>query len=233
MADYKVVNTEGDAKTSKGSILGFLTAILYFAPAKSADGVHDMCPFKSAQCEMACLNSAGRAGIFPSIQRGRVRKTLWYLQDRASFVEALRWDMRKLMRKAAVREMKPACRLNGTSDQPQLARQMAREFPEIQFYDYTKIPAPWKRTLPNYHLTFSFSGENLADCMAALQHGINVAVVFPTAEFPAEWNGYPVVNGDKNDLRFMDPKGVVVGLKAKGDAKKLAVGGFVQIGKAV
>lgn len=124
--------------------------------------------------------------------------------------------------------MRPAVRINGTSDQPQLALEMAREFPEVQFYDYTKIPAPWKRTLPNYHLTFSFSGENLADCMAALEHGINVAVVFPTANFPKTWNGYPVINGDKNDLRFLDPNNVVVGLKAKGDAKKLAVGGFVQ-----
>lgn len=66
--------------------------------------------------------------------------------------------------------------------------------------------------------------------MQALEHGINVAVVFPTRNFPATWNGYPVVNGDANDLRFLDPKTVVVGLKAKGDAKKLDVGQFVQIG---
>lgn len=232
MAKYKVLNVEGDAKTSKGSPWGILTAILYFAPAKQADGVHDMCPFRSAECSNACLNSAGRAGLFPSIIRARVRKTLWYLQHRASFLQALRKDIKKLIAAAAVREMTPACRINGTSDQPQLARQIAREFPEVQFYDYTKVPGPWKRTLPNYHLTFSFSGENLEACMDALKHGINVAVVFPTRNFPETWNGYRVVNGDINDLRFMDPKGIVVGLKAKGAAKKLDVGGFVQIGNA-
>lgn len=230
MAKYKLIDTERDAKTSKGSIFGILTAILYLAPAKQADGVHDMCPFRSKQCTRACLYSAGRARLFATIFAARIRKTLWYLKNRESFLEALRSDLCKLIKAAAERGMRPACRLNGTSDQPQLALQMAREFPMIQFYDYTKVPAPWKRTLPNYHLTFSFSGENLPACMDALAHGINVAVVFPTANFPTSWNGYPVVNGDKNDLRFMDPIGVVVGLKAKGDAKKLAVGGFVQSG---
>ena len=230
MAQYKVLGTESDSKTKKGSLLGWLTAILYFAPAKEADGIHDMCPMRSDQCTMACLNGSGLAGVFPSIKRARVQKTLWYLRDRIGFMNALRKDLWKLIAAAAAREMKPACRLNGTSDQPQLAMQMAREFPMIQFYDYTKIPAPWKRTLSNYHLTFSFSGDNLKDCMEALAHGINVAVVFPTANFPTTWHGFPVVNGDANDSRFLDPKNVVVGLKAKGDAKKLEVGGFVQSG---
>lgn len=125
MAKYKILNVEGDAKTSKGSAWGILTAIVYFAPAKQADGVHDMCPFRSKQCTKVCLNSSGRAGIFPSIQRARVNKTLWYLSDRAGFVEALRSDIRKLIKAAAAREMQPACRINGTSDQPQLALQMA------------------------------------------------------------------------------------------------------------
>jgi hypothetical protein len=68
--------------------------------------------------------------------------------------------------------------------------------------------------------------------MESLKHGVNVAVVFPSADFPATWQGYQVIDGDVNDLRFRDPRGVIVGLKAKGDARKLAVGGFVQIAKA-
>ncbi len=106
---------------------------------------------------------------------------------------------------------------------------MAHEFPTVQFYDYTKIPRPWRRTLPNYHLTFSFSGANLTDALSALQHGINVAVVFQR-QLPSTWNGYPVINGDESDLRFIDAKGVIVGLKAKGTARTMAAGGFVQIG---
>jgi hypothetical protein len=172
------------------------------------------------------------AGVFPSIKAARITKTMMYLNDRAAFLTALRADIERLIRMATEREMIPAVRLNGTSDQPQLAREMALAFPEVQFYDYTKVPAPWKRTLPNYHLTFSFSGENLAECLVALEHGINVAVVFPSPNFPETWQGRPVVNGDASDLRFRDAQGVIVGLKAKGDARKLTAGGFVQIGEA-
>ena len=121
--------------------------------------------------------------------------------------------------------------LNGTSDEWKLARALAAKFPEVEFYDYTKIPAPWKRVTANYHLTFSFSGTNLPACIDALQHGINVAVVF-SGSLPATWHGYPVINGDESDLRFLDPVGVIVGLSTKGDAKKLTTGGFVQIGGA-
>src|SRR5215471_12582188 len=89
--------------------------------------------------------------------------------------------------------------------------------------DYTKLPMPWKRTLSNYHLTFSHSEDNLQDCLDALAQGVNVAVVFGNKKsepLPEYWHGYPVYNGDETDLRFTDPKGVVVGLYAKGQAKK-------------
>jgi hypothetical protein len=87
---------------------------------------------------------------------------------------------------------------------------------------YTKHPKPWLRTLPNYHLTFSHSGHNLEDCLEALQHAVNVAVVFTTLRgehLPETWNGFPVIDGDSHDCRFLDPTGVVVGLRAKGMAK--------------
>lgn len=230
MSDYKVIQVDSDAKTKKGTKENVLTGICYLSPSKEADGVHDLCTFATDECRKACLYGAGMAGVFPSIKANRIKKTLWYLNNPETFTDALRADIRKLIRVSASRGMTPAVRFNGTSDIPKVAMQMAREFPTVQFYDYTKIPRAWQRTLPNYHLTFSFSGSNLAECMDAMSHGINVAVVFPTADFPATWNGFPVVNGDANDLRFKDPVGVIVGLKAKGDAMKLAVGGFVQIG---
>ncbi len=224
----KLLSVEQDAKTKKGSKRGYLTGVMYLAPATEASNVN-LCPMASDECRQACLYGAGMAGVFPSIKAARIQKTRWMLRDPESFLDQLRADIRELVRSAAARDMVPAVRINGTSDLPKLALKMAREFPEVQFYDYTKIPGSWKRTLANYHLTFSHSGTNLESCLIALEHGINVAVVF-NGELPATWNGRPVVNGDESDLRFLDPQGVIVGLKAKGTARKMDTGGFIQIG---
>jgi len=45
-------------------------------------------------------------------------------------------------------------------------------------------------------------------------------------KFPAEFMGRRVIDGDVNDFRFNDEENVIVGLKAKGKAKK-DTGGFV------
>jgi hypothetical protein len=227
---YALLSIESDAKTIKGTEYGYLTGILYLAPASEADPTRNLCPKASAECRQACLYGAGMAGVFPSIKRARIAKTLLFLNNQAAFVETLASDIGKLILEAKSRGLKPAVRINGTSDLPKLAHALAVRFPDVQFYDYTKLPWPWKRTLPNYHLTFSHSGENMADCVAALVYGINVAVVF-AGSLPETWNGYRVVNGDLSDLRFLDPKGVIVGLKAKGTARSIEAGGFVQIGK--
>lgn len=226
---YKLLGVNTDAKTSKGRKYGYLTGVLYLAPSTESGMGVDLCPMASEQCRKACLYGAGMASVFPSIKRARIEKTQRYLQDRKGFVADLIADVKALCLEAKARGMVPAVRLNGTSDQPKLALELARMFPEVQFYDYTKIPHPWKRVRANYHLTFSFSGTNLDACMDALRHGVNVAVVF-SGSLPETWNGHRVVNGDESDLRFIDPQGVVVGLKAKGDAKRIDKGGFVQIG---
>lgn len=228
MTKLELLSVESDAKTIKGNKKGYLTGVLYLAPSTEAGG-RDLCPMASAECRLACLYGAGMAGVFPSIKRARIAKTLWYLRDPKSFMSTLRADIHRLTVLAAKRGLKPCVRLNGTSDIPKLARDLACEFPEVQFYDYTKLLKPWQRVTANYHLTFSFSGDNLAACLTALAEGINVAVVF-SGSLPATWHGYPVINGDESDLRFLDPVGVIVGLSTKGDAKKLTSGGFVQIG---
>jgi hypothetical protein len=110
---------------------------------------------------------------------------------------------------------------------------MAREFPHVQLYDYSKHLRVWERQLPNYSITFSHSETNLQACLETLAHGSNVAVVFDTkrgAQLPTTWNGYRVIDGDESDLRFLDPHsaiGFVVGLRAKGKARK-DCSGFVQ-----
>jgi hypothetical protein len=127
--------------------------------------------------------------------------------------------------------------LNGTSDlafekyevvrNGQLFRNMFTAFPEVQFYDYTKILGRKIVDIANYHLTFSAADGNDADVAKAIQQGYNVATVFgikKTLPMPETYMGMPVFNGDESDLRFLDPKGVVVGLYAKGKAKKDTTG---------
>ena len=212
--------TVQNAKTRKGEKLGILTGILYLAPANES-GVMNTCASSTPECRHACLYTAGR-GRFDSVRKGRIRKTLWLALDRPGFLEELKRNVTRLVARARKLGLKPAVRINGTSDLPWLAQELAEEFPEVQFYDYTKHPKPWLRTLPNYHLTFSHSGHNVQDCLDAVQHGINVAVVFTTRRgeaLPETWNGFPVIDGDSHDCSFLDPTGVVVGLRAKGMAK--------------
>jgi len=127
--------------------------------------------------------------------------------------------------------MIPAVRLNGTSDLAELAHILAPEFKSVQFYDYTKIPRPYLRVQPNYHVTFSLSESNTAHAIDALKHAVNVAVVFDVKRnkpLPETFLGAPVIDGDKNDLRFLDGyHGAIIGLRAKGKAKR-DTSGFVQ-----
>lgn len=162
------------------------------------------------------------------MREARIRKTHYFFDYRQNFLASLRYDIARLMRYAAKRRMRLCVRVNGTSDLPWLAQQMAREFSEVEFYDYTKLSKPWLRTLPNYHITFSHSEVNHEQCLEALNHGLNVAVVFQK-ELPDTYMGVPVLDGDKHDLRFLDGyQGAVVGLKAKGKAKKDTLGFVVR-----
>lgn len=217
-----------NAKTPKGESLGYLTGILYLAPANEA-GRGNICAKSTADCRRACLYTAGR-GRFQKIKDARIRKTHFLFDNRIAFIASLRYDIERIQRKAKREGLTPAIRVNGTSDLSWLATQMAKEFPDVEHYNYTKLPKPWQRELDNYSLTFSYSGNNLNDCMDALDHGVNVAVVFKVKKdkpLPTSWNGYPVIDGDVHDLRFLDPKGCVVGLRAKGEAKKHETSKFV------
>lgn len=223
-----------NAKTVKGEAKGYLTGILYLLPS-DASGVINVCTSASEGCRAACLNTAGR-GRFDNIQAARLKKTLLYANDRKGFEAQLEKDIQTAKRKAARMGLKLAIRVNGTSDLPALARTFAKKHPDVMFYDYTKHPKPWTRELPNYRITFSRSESNTRECIAALENGVNVAVVFDTPRskpLPETWKGYKVVDGDMHDLRFLDPKGdvgVIVGLHAKGKAHK-DTSGFVVKGE--
>lgn len=227
----KLLTLNGDAKTVKGQKVGYSTAILYLAPANLSG--RNVCPNASTGCKAACLYSAGR-GRFPNVKNGRMNKTLSFFSDREAFVRGLRQNIDKLHARVTKKGFKFAVRLNGTSDLPWEnikidGRNLFEHFPHVQFYDYTKSLARMLvflngRMPANYHLTFSRSESNEKEVETVLEKGGNVAVVF--ASPATSYLGRKVVDGDADDLRFLDPKGVVVGLKAKGQAKK-DVSGFV------
>jgi hypothetical protein len=221
-----LLSVSSDSKTVKGEKIGILTGILYLSPANTCSPCWTMCAYaRIAQCEIPCLDTAGRGGM-NSVKYARIRKTLMFKQYNAEFLALLVRDIERLQRKAKKRGLIPAVRLNGTSDvqweyQKIDGRTLFEIFPDIRWYDYSKIP---NRKVPeNYHITFSYSG--ISEFQPVVQKQLNsnpttnLAVVFD-GTLPANFLGRPVVNGDDSDVRFYDKPGVIVGLTAKGDAKK-------------
>jgi len=226
--------TTQNPKTLKGLKKGYASAILHLSPSVMS-GIQT-CPKATKGCSAACLNTAGRGGLGlkakgdNGVQKARRRKTHQFFVRRTEFMARLEIEISNHVKVAEAKGLVPCIRLNGTSDIRwetvpcgDHANVFAR-FPDVQFYDYTKVPGR-DLSIPNYHLTFSLAESNEADAEAELQRGMNVAVVFDGV--PSEYLGTPVVDGDESDLRFLDPKGVVVGLKAKGEAKSDS-SGFVK-----
>jgi hypothetical protein len=213
---YKLLTTK-NFKTEKGLQFEVMTGILHLAPFTLSG--RNVCPNASAGCSKACLNTSGH-GRYDNVQQARLRRTMQFFNDREQFFADLFNDVETLVRRAGKNGLMPAIRPNGTSDIPVLALTVAKQFPDIQFYDYTKnLKTLMRNDLPaNYHLTFSRSETNDADCKKALELGFNVAVVFG-GELPKTFWGYKVINGELSDLRFRDKKNVIVGLTAKGRAK--------------
>lgn len=217
-----------NAKTVKGEALGFRTFILYLTPA-SLSGVINLCPFSSEGCRLACLYSSGR-GAFQNVQDARLGKTLMFAADPRAFVETLAEEISDAIASAQRAGLQAVFRLNGTSDIAweklggTKGKNLFDRFPDAQFYDYTKSAAralaSGRGEMPrNYSLTFSRSECNEADALRVLRAGGNVAAVF-AGKLPAKWRGFRVVVGDESDLRFADPTPCVVGLTAKGAAKR-------------
>ena len=223
---YNLIGVGNNAKTIKGDGTEYMTAIMYMKPLKSVyqGKVHNICAMaEKAQCHKGCLNTAGR-GKMGVVQKGRERKTMFYLSDRIGFMDALIKDITTFSRRHTNKGIIPCVRLNGTSDIQFEKSGIMEQFPEVQFYDYTKIVKRAYADMPsNYHLTLSYSEADAEYAEQVLQAvrdtGVNAAVVFRDA-LPETFKGFEVINGDKDDLRFTDKRGVIVGLIAKGDAKQ-------------
>lgn len=221
---------EQNAKTIKGESLGWLTLIRYLAPADES-GVN-VCP-RAGACKDVCLYTAGR-GAFQKTKDARIAKTLDAVHNRQAHMQRATLEITAAQKRAKALGLKLAVRMNGTSELTADARALATSFPSVQFYDYTKIPSAISVAralgINNLHYTLSYDPETVPweVCYPAVlgtyDAPVSVAVVFDLKAFggklPTEWRGVEVIDGDTHDLRFLDPSGVIVGLKAKGDARR-------------
>ena len=228
----KLYGTSTKIEKSNKTDYGYYTLAQYLSPASESGW--QLCPFRSPACEAECLGHSSGLMVMDNAKRARIARTTLFMTDRKAYATQAIKELSALERKCAKLGVKAAARPNADSDitweNVRFDGQTIMElFPNIQFYDYTKWPSkfrPASRLPANYHLTFSRSeNTTLDDIQAEFDAGRNVAVVFD--EVPTEWEGWTVINGDADDLRHLDPTtGVIVGLKAKGAARK-DVKGFV------
>lgn len=211
--------TTNNSKTIKGEKQGWKTYILYLSPYNQNSQKKNICPMATAGCAAACLYGAGH-GSMDNVKKGRTNKTEFFLADRTSFLRMLYIEIAQLELKHRLEGTNFTVRLNGTSDLSWETfkiidnKNIFEIFPTVQFYDYTKNPNRFKKPLPsNYNLVFSRSETNENVAMGMLKSGVNVAMVFD--KIPASYNNTKVINGDVNDLRFLDEKGVIIGLQYK------------------
>ena len=228
---FKLLST-ANPKIQKGTKLGYLTFILHLAPADLSG--HEVCAKRTPGCTNSCLNRAGRGGMFKTgettnaIQKARIRKTQYFFDNRMSFMLDLKRDIERAIGFAERKGLTPVFRLNGTSDlawekHDMIPGQNVFEcFPNVQFYDYTKIVGRKTAGIANYHLTFSRAENNDADVARAEQQGMNVVAVYD--QLPMG-----VFDADLTDLRFLDPQGARMGLKAKGPAKRDTTGFVIRL----
>jgi hypothetical protein len=225
-AEYRVnyLLTQVSAKTSKGEKLGYLTGVLYM---NNRVLPKVFCPSHTGDCMASCLRSSGNLGLIDG-HNALTARALLFVHHRDAFILRLKAEIAAMVKKAERAGLTPCIRLNGSSDIPwELEKNGAvigwimDNFPQVHVYDYTKIPgraARFTENGSNYRITFSWSGENKKQCEKMLKLGCNVAVPFDIkrgSELPATFLNYRVIDGDKHDLRFLDDKGVVVGLRYK------------------
>jgi len=222
-----VGNINSSAKMIKNKkVSNNYTYIVYLAPAKTSG--YNVCVMSTPECRATCLAESGHAKMELTagkkiIHDARIKKTKMFFENREFFMDWIIAEMRSFQKKAAKDGYFFSARLNGTSDidwQNVLVdgKTIFEIYPDVQFYDYTKVASKFDNRPSNYHLTFSYTGRNWEQCEALLKAGENVAVVFNTKKkkpLPATFKGYEVIDGDLTDYRPNDGNGVIVGLRYK------------------
>ena len=222
-------------KIAKNAKNKTLSVPVHLSPAKTSG--YNVCAKASKACEELCLHTAGNPAYMAQKFKSRLARTLLFFGNRALFLEILRRVKKRHVNRADRLGLKAVVRLNVTSDILfETVRYSVKgkefilisEFPNVQFYDYTKIPN--RKKLPsNYHLTFSLAEDNQSDAIEAFENGFNVAVFFDTKRgkelpswFSIEWADKiaigKVFDGDTTDYRPHDPRNYFIGLRAKGRA---------------
>lgn len=196
---------------------------LYLAPADLSG--YEVCPMRSEECTKLCLNGSGMSIIYEEmINHSRILKTKLFFENRPYFMEWMITEIESAKKKAEKNGYRFSVRLNNTSDISPESFYVDRDgkkmnilelYPNVQFYDYTKVPKRVELTkkYSNYDITFSYSGYNMEMCEDMLKNGIRVAMVFN--DVPETFMGYTVIDGDAYDMRYLDPNNVIVGLKFK------------------
>lgn len=225
---------KNSAKMMKSFEHHVLTYCVYLAPANLAGRTNrgsriNVCP-KSEHCRDLCLNASGhnKADILSngkkdkrksSINQSRIKKTKLFYNNRDLYMDLLTHEINRDKKYAKRNGYEFSVRLNGTSDlSPEIMRRNGKNileiFPDVQFYDYTKVYTRTKlaKIYPNYDITFSFDGYNWNDCEKYLNDGGKVAVVFDTHNLPKTYKGYKVIDANGYDMRYMDPDGCIMGL---------------------
>lgn len=217
-------NVAHSAKMSASYRNGTMTYCIYLAPWNLSG--HNVCG-GGQNCHKSCLVRSGREkikeftyGSNNSVMNSRIRKTRFFYDNRETFMQVMIYEIERYKRKAERMNMEFSVRINGTSDlspvlfkDPESGKNILELFPNIQFYDYTKIPNRIKlmEKYPNYDVTFSFDGYNGSECEEFLKQGGKVAVVF-YGGLPKTYKGYKVVDANNYDMRYLDPKGCIMGL---------------------
>ena len=212
-------------------VFNVLTYSLYLSPAHTSG--YEVCPESTPECRMGCLNTSGLAKVEvfagrTNIKDARITKTRLLIEHQDFFMNLLVAEIESAIRKAAKMDALFSIRLNCTSDVDWAntllnGKNIFEIFPDIQFYDYTKIFRKFATKPENYHLTYSFTGYNWVFCQKVLEMGNNIAMVFnldKKDKLPLSYKGVEIISGDLSDYRVNDAKGVIVGLVWKKIANK-------------
>lgn len=217
-------NTRHSAKMQHSYNSGTETYCVYLAPADLSG--RNVCP-NSEHCKEFCLNGSGHNkldilthGVHDSIiNKARIKKTQAFYKNRSLFIRTIIHEIKTAKKRASAHGREFSVRLNGTSDLSPVTfrydgKNLLELFPDVQFYDYTKVPSRQNllAKYPNYDITLSFDGYNWDACEAFLKRGGKVAVIFHGKTLPATYKGYKVVDANGYDMRYLDPKGCIMGL---------------------
>lgn len=204
---YKPESSIKALKNARGS--GFLNGICYCKPGKELCHDYD-------KCIETCFFNSGQLGM-PVQKKALAERSHLFKTNKELFIKMLEKDICAHIRKANKLGLKASFRLNGTSDIDTQKLGIIEKYKEVQFYDYSKNFDRYSKHA-NYYLCYSFNGENWGECLKKLRDGFNIAMVFD--KIPETFKTFPVVDGDNSDLRFLDPSGVIIGLKPKGKLRK-------------